>query len=52
MTPLMPRYRVWVKCFTPAGSQTFIIAEDVVLNEAWLAMLHYIQPTSVWIEAS
>ena len=46
------RYRVWVQCFNLAGISlgTSIIAEDVFLNDAWLAMLDYIQPTSLWMD--
>ena len=52
MTPLMPVYRVCVQCFTPgAGSRLLIIADEVSFNEAWLAMLHYIQPTRLWIDS-
>jgi hypothetical protein len=47
MTPLMPKYMVWVVCFTPAGSDTWIIAEDVFLHEAWLAIQQFIQPDSL-----
>ena len=50
MTPLIPEYIVWAQCFTPAGSQRLIIAEDVFLYDALLAMLHYIPPTEMWID--
>ena len=50
MTPSgVPKYKVWVVCFTPAGSDQWLIAEDVFLHEAWLVMQQFIQPDSLWL---